>query len=105
MSFFCHTGTIENQTPQTILKFDEDLYPIENEEWIVFLQRSIDEVMNGEMTSLCQQSLTNILVSPLRNSSANSKVIMFVAKLFSLPFVVREVSDDSLSQIKKVKLA
>lgn len=58
--------------------------------------------MNGEMTSLCQLSLANICISPLHNSNANSKVLIYVASLFSLPFVVAGVLDETIKQIKKV---
>ncbi|KAG5899921.1 hypothetical protein JTB14_002472 [Gonioctena quinquepunctata] len=84
--------------------FIEDNQPIETEEWIVFLQRSLQEVMNGEMVSLMQISQINVLVSPLRNPNASSKVLGFVARLLSIPFVVKGVSEDSLMQIKKVYL-
>ncbi|XP_023021946.2 STKc_STK36 domain-containing protein fused [Leptinotarsa decemlineata] len=84
--------------------FIEDNQPIETEEWILFLQRSLQEVIAGEMVSLTQIGQTNVLVSPLRNPNANSKVLSFVARLLSIPFVVKGVSEDTLVQIKKVYL-
>ncbi|KAJ8985273.1 hypothetical protein NQ317_007060 [Molorchus minor] len=86
------------------LKFIEDCQPIETDEWIVFLQKSIQEVINGDMSSLVQPSQTNIIVSPLRNANANSKVLSFVARLLSIPFVVKGITDETLSEIKKVYL-
>lgn len=84
------------------MNLNEESTPIVNEEWIVFLQRSMEEVMNGEMTSLLQPNLANIIVSPSRNSNASPKVIGFVANLLCLPFVIKNVPDDVLNQIKKV---
>ncbi|CAG9768721.1 unnamed protein product [Ceutorhynchus assimilis] len=86
------------------LNFIEDNHPIEPEEWIVFLQKSIQEVMNGEMSSLLQPNLTNIIVSPLKNSNSNSKVLSFVVKLLSIAFVVKGTSEKTLDRIKKVYL-
>ncbi|CAG9815415.1 unnamed protein product [Phaedon cochleariae] len=84
--------------------FIEDNQPIETEEWIVFLQRTIQEVINGELGSLMQSGQTNVLVSPLRNPNASSKVLSFVARLLSIPFVVKGVSEESLQQVRKVYL-
>ncbi|XP_050310186.1 serine/threonine-protein kinase fused isoform X2 [Anthonomus grandis grandis] len=86
------------------LNFIEDSHPIEPEEWIVFLQNSIKEVMNGEMSSLVQPNLTNIIVSPLRNTYSNSKVLSYVAKLLSIAFVVKGTSKETIENIKKVYL-
>lgn len=80
----------------------EDQNPIENEEWVVFLRKTIAEVMGGELTSLWQPSLTNIIVSPLRNSGANPKVLSYVASVLAIPFVIPETREDVLKQIKTV---
>lgn len=82
--------------------FIEDNQPIETEEWIAFLQKSIHEVLTGELISLTQTNQTNILISPLRNSNTNSKVLSLIAKLLSLPLILRGVSSDTLNQIKNV---
>lgn len=84
------------------INLNEDSHPIVNEEWMVFLQRNVEEVMTGELTSLQQPNLANIIVSPLRNSNASPKVLSLVANLLSLPFVVKGVSDSAIAQIKKV---
>lgn len=89
---------------QQSVDFQEDCYPLENEEWVVFLQRSIEEIINGEVASLSQPNLTNIVVSPLKNRNTSSKVVTYVASLLSLPFVVPGTSQDSLLQIQKVSV-
>lgn len=53
------------------------------------------------MTSLTQSSLANIIVSPLRNSNSDPKMLNFVAKLFSLPFAMHGAPID---EIKKTYL-
>ncbi|XP_012264589.2 serine/threonine-protein kinase fused isoform X2 [Athalia rosae] len=77
--------------------------PIENEEWVAFLQRSMEEVMDGEVASLLQQNCVSVFVSPLRNSAAGCRVVEYVACLLSLPFVV-PVSVEYLNKIKQVYL-
>ncbi|XP_044264417.1 serine/threonine-protein kinase fused [Tribolium madens] len=84
--------------------FIEESHPIETEEWIVFLQKSMEEVIGGELTSLTQTYLANIIVSPLRNTNTSPKVLTYVAKLLSLPFALRGVSHEMKEQIKKVYL-
>ncbi|KAK9747216.1 Protein kinase domain [Popillia japonica] len=94
----------ELQTKLLRISIHEESHPIENEEWIVFLQRTIMEVMNGELTTLMQCNLANIVVSPLRNRNASPKVLQYVANIFSLPFVVRNSMENSLETIQKVYL-
>lgn len=77
--------------------------PIENEEWIAFLQRSMEEIMDGEVGSLLQQNCVSVFVSPLRNPAAGCRVIEYVACLLSLPYVV-SVAKDSLKKITQVYL-
>ncbi|XP_076251775.1 STKc_STK36 domain-containing protein fused isoform X2 [Rhynchophorus ferrugineus] len=86
------------------LNLIEDNRPIEPDEWIVFLRRSIQEVMNGEITSLIQPNQTNIIVSPLKNSNSHNRVICFVTKLLSIAFVVKGIQIEQVEQIKKVYL-
>uniref|UniRef100_A0A182NN30 non-specific serine/threonine protein kinase n=1 Tax=Anopheles dirus TaxID=7168 RepID=A0A182NN30_9DIPT len=62
--------------------------PIENEEWLAFLQRSIQEIFDGELESLKQQNFVCIIVAPLRNCRASAKVVENVAHLLSLPLAL-----------------
>ncbi|XP_055587389.1 serine/threonine-protein kinase fused [Uranotaenia lowii] len=62
--------------------------PIENEEWLVFLQKSMQEILDGELDSLKQQNFVSIIVAPLRNCRASAKVVENVANLLSLPLAI-----------------
>ncbi|KAH8345171.1 hypothetical protein KR059_007300 [Drosophila kikkawai] len=64
--------------------------PIENDEWLAFLNRSIQELLDGELDSLKQHNLVSIIVAPLRNSKAIPRVLKSVAQLLSLPFVLAD---------------
>lgn len=63
----------------------------------------MQEIMNGEMGSLCQTNLTSIIITPLRNANSSCRVMEYVASLLSLPFVVPGVSEETLSQIINVR--
>ncbi|KAK0179221.1 hypothetical protein PV327_008034 [Microctonus hyperodae] len=76
---------------------------IENEEWIAFLQRSMEEIIEGEIASLIEETCLSIFVSPLRNSAASCQVIEYVACLLSLPFVV-SICHEDLNKIQQVYL-
>lgn len=61
---------------------------IENDEWLAFIHRSMQEVLDGELDSLKQQNLVSMIVAPLRNSKASCRVVESVAQLLSLPLVL-----------------
>lgn len=98
------TTSLGSQRKSSLKTFNfiEDNQPIETEEWIVFLTKTIQEVINGEMISLTQSTQANVLVSPLKNPNASSKVISFVTRLLSIPFVVKGVTSSCLLEIRKV---
>uniref|UniRef100_A0A1B0FB29 non-specific serine/threonine protein kinase n=1 Tax=Glossina morsitans morsitans TaxID=37546 RepID=A0A1B0FB29_GLOMM len=85
---------VENSPPCLLPGWDScdesESPPIENDEWLAFLHRSIQEVLDGELESLKQQNLVSIIVAPLRNSKAIPKVMDSVAQLLALPFVLNE---------------
>ncbi|KAH8284359.1 hypothetical protein KR018_004915 [Drosophila ironensis] len=64
--------------------------PIENDEWLAFLNRSVQEIFDGELDSLKQHNLVSIIVAPLRNAKAIPRVLKSVAQLLSLPFVLSD---------------
>ncbi|KAL7294865.1 hypothetical protein TKK_0011790 [Trichogramma kaykai] len=78
--------------------------PIENEEWAVFLQKTMEEVMEGEITSLIQENCMSVFVAPLRNPLASCCVLEYVACLAALAFVAEGVSEDDLETILQVYL-
>lgn len=77
--------------------------PIENEEWIAFLQKSMHEILEGELESLKQTNLVSIIVAPLRNAKASCKVLENVAILLSLPMVMGGTQSD-LAMIESVSV-
>ncbi|XP_055710475.1 serine/threonine-protein kinase fused [Phlebotomus papatasi] len=91
-SILTDPDAVENHLPELSPGWDScddtQSSPIENEEWLAFIHRSMQEILDGELDSLKQQNLVSIIVSPLRNSKASCKVVESVAQLLSLPFVL-----------------
>ncbi|XP_023248255.1 serine/threonine-protein kinase fused [Copidosoma floridanum] len=78
------TNIYENTT---LFDFVEE-HPIENDEWIAFLQNSMEEIMEGEINSLLQENCVSVFISPLKNTAASCRVTQYISSLLSLPFVV-----------------
>ncbi|XP_063238454.1 serine/threonine-protein kinase fused [Bacillus rossius redtenbacheri] len=79
-------------------------HPIENDEWLAFLQQSMEEVMAGDVGSVLQASFVGIVLSPLQNPGVGCRVVEHVASLLCLPFVVQGVAEEDVSSILKVYL-
>ncbi|KAH0552280.1 serine/threonine-protein kinase fused [Cotesia glomerata] len=96
----CETS---DQSPKKLPDWDARAVDqhIENDEWLAFLQQSIEEIIEGEITSLVEENCVSIFVSPLRNSSASSQVVEYIACLLSLPFVC-SISPEDLTRIQRV---
>lgn len=80
---------------------------IENEEWVVFLKRSMEEMMEGETGSVIQENCTSVFVGPLRNPAASCRVIEYIACLMSIPFAVASsniIDEDELERIQRIYL-
>jgi hypothetical protein len=79
-------------------------HPIESDEWLAFLQHTMEEVMDGDVDALQQCNFVGVVVSPLRNPGASCRVVEYVACLLSLPFVVSSVTAEEVSKIQQVIL-
>lgn len=64
----------------------------------------MEELMDGEITSLLQENCMTVFVSPLKNPGASCRVVEYVACLMSLPFVVGCIGPDELERIQRVYL-
>jgi hypothetical protein len=77
-------------------------HPIESDEWLAFLQRTMEEVMDGDVDAMQQCNFVGVVVSPLRNPGASSRVMEYVACLLSIPFVVNDVIEEEVLKIQQV---
>ncbi|XP_046390467.1 serine/threonine-protein kinase fused [Ischnura elegans] len=71
--------------PSSLFPVEEDPRPIESDEWLAFLQSSMEEVMNGDCSSLLQTGFIAVAITPLRHPHASSRVVEYVACYLSLP--------------------
>ncbi|XP_033610342.1 serine/threonine-protein kinase fused isoform X2 [Cryptotermes secundus] len=78
------------------------IHPIESDEWLAFLQHTMEEVMDGDVDALQQCNFVGVVVSPLRNPGASCRVVEYVACLLSLPFVVNSIIEEDISKIQQV---
>ncbi|XP_071450812.1 serine/threonine-protein kinase fused [Hetaerina americana] len=71
--------------PSSLFPLDEDPRPIESDEWLAFLQSSMEEVMSGDCSSLLQTGFIAVATTPLRHPHASSRVVEYVSCYLSLP--------------------
>lgn len=76
--------------------------PLETEEWLAFLQQSMDEVMEGDLEAISQKGFIAMVTKTLTSHGASSRVTEYIACLLSLPFVCDAVSQPELAQIQQV---
>ncbi|XP_026475229.1 serine/threonine-protein kinase fused-like [Ctenocephalides felis] len=95
-------GTCEEEAKSQIDLSNEPLdssglgidQPIENEEWLAFIHKTMREVLDGDLDSLKQQNLLSIIISPLRHNCVSSEVAKSVAQLLAIPLVVSRNTGD-----------
>ncbi|XP_054276261.1 serine/threonine-protein kinase fused-like [Macrosteles quadrilineatus] len=76
--------------------------PLEAEEWLVFLQQSMMEVMQGDVESMSEKSFITMVTNALTNHGAAPKITEYIACLLALPYVAPGVTKSELSTITKV---
>ncbi|CAO1343477.1 unnamed protein product [Diamesa hyperborea] len=70
------------------LSTDTSSVPVENEEWLQFLFKSMQEVLDGELEIYRQENMITMIVGLLRNPKLNSKVIDHVVQIITLPYAI-----------------
>lgn len=88
----CHSDTLCSATP------------IETEEWLAFLQQSMEEVMEGDFESVSEKNFVSMVTTALTNHGASCRVTEYIACLLSLPFVADSVTQHEAAHIRKVYL-
>lgn len=78
--------------------------PLETEEWLAFLQQSMQEVMGGDLESISEKSFIAMVTNALTNHGATPKVSEYIACLLALPHVAPGVTKSDLASITSVSL-
>ena len=71
----------------TLHSFGSEDKPIECEEWVDFVGKTMKEVRDCP-ESLCEKHFLTVLVAPLRNHLASAVVIEKIAVLLAMPFIL-----------------
>lgn len=100
----CAAGLCKNRGVFTLHSWNSAVsaHPIESDEWLAFLQHTMEEIMDGDVDALQQCNFVGVVVSPLRNPGASCRVVEYVACLLSLPFVVNSIGVEEISKIQQV---
>lgn len=59
--------------------------------------------MTGQLDCLKNTNLVSVVIAPLRNHNASSKVLENIANMLSLPFVVNGPSEKEVENIEEVQ--
>lgn len=86
----------------TLHSFNSEDKPMESEEWSRFLDKTMADILNGNLEIYLEQSELSMFISPLRNIACPLKVQDKVVTLLMLPFTVNV--QDKMSNIIKVYL-
>lgn len=88
-----------NPTPVEDTREWSDPDPVQNDEWLDYLQRSMEEVMAGDLSCLLKPPLVAVATAPLVRDNASAKVIEYVASLLSIPFVIEDITSDNITTL------
>lgn len=77
--------------------------PVETEEWLQFLFKAMQEILDGDLEIYKQNNMMTLIVGLLRNSKFNFKLIDYVVQIICLPYAI-DVPQLLLAEIDKLYL-
>lgn len=91
--------SVEGPTAQSSLKksqktqsdgvsTDVSSVPVETEEWLQFLFKSMQEILDGELELYKQANMMTMIVGLLRNPKFNGKLVDHVVQIICLPYAI-----------------
>lgn len=88
---------------QKTLSTDVSSVPIETEEWLQFIFKSMQEVLDGDLEIYKQENMMTMIVGLLRDPKFNSKVIDHVVQIICLPYTI-DMPKSLIDEIDKMYL-
>lgn len=82
---------------------DASSVPVETEEWLQFLFKAMQEILDGDLEIYKQDNMMTMIVSLLRNPKFNSKLIDHVVQIICLPYAI-DMPQSILEDIDKLYL-
>lgn len=67
---------------------DASSVPVETEEWVQFLLKSMQEIFDGDLEIYKQENMMTLIVGLLRESKFGSKIVDHVVQIISLPYAI-----------------
>lgn len=67
---------------------DASSIPVETEEWLQFLFKSMQEILDGDLEIYKQENMMTMIVGLLRESKFSSKIVDHVVQIISLPYAI-----------------
>ena len=88
---------------QKTLSTDVSSVPIETEEWLQFIFKSMQEILDGDLEIYKQENMMTMIVGLLRDPKFNSKVIDHVVQIICLPYTI-DMPKSMIDEIDKMYL-
>lgn len=88
---------------QKTLSTDVSSVPIETEEWLQFIFKSMQEILDGDLEIYKQENMMTMIVGLLRDPKFNSKVIDHVVQIITLPYAI-DMPKSLIDEIDKMYL-
>lgn len=82
---------------------DVSSVPVETEEWLQFIFKSMQEVLDGDLDIYKQENMMTIIVGLLRDPKFNSKLIDHVVQIICLPYAI-DMPKSMMDEIDKMYL-
>ncbi|XP_045112192.1 serine/threonine-protein kinase fused-like [Portunus trituberculatus] len=84
----------------TLHSFNSEDTPIETEEWCQFIDKTLADVLDGNLSIFLEQTELSMFVSPLRNRTCSLPVVNKLTTLLSLPLTMDDMKNSKESVIK-----
>lgn len=88
---------------QKTLSTDVSSVPIETEEWLQFIFKSMQEILDGDLEIYKQENMMTMIVGLLRDPKFNSKLIDHVVQIITLPYAI-DMPKSLIDEIDKMYL-
>jgi hypothetical protein len=88
---------------QKTLSTEMSSVPIETEEWLQFIFKSMQEILDGDLEIYKQENMMTMIVGLLRDAKFNSKVIDHVVQIITLPYAI-DMPKSLVDEIDKMYL-
>lgn len=78
----------KSQKTQSDVSTHVSSVPVETEEWLQFIFKSMQEILDGDLEIYKQENMMTMIIGLLRDSKFNSKIIEHVVQIICLPYAI-----------------